>query len=147
MMTEKELDALVFENYHSRESRLIAVFTTTTAPKLSVTESQSGVCTLFSARPSHNHYEADLAQFLPEFVELKKGEFFVLGRLPECDHRIGLEDVKKYFKNHGDSEENAEYYYMRNAVTVSRIHCFVKNNQDGTFSLYDISTAGTCIIL
>ena len=141
---KKEVFLRTLEEIDSRRSvKLIAVFNYETMPTIAVNEIRRGR----DWDETSAGYATDLAAFKDAFENLDSDELFVFGRAPECDNRLGLESVKKCFTENGNSEENAEYYYTRNCVTISRLHCFVQRRGKGNYVLFDCSTAGTCIIL
>jgi len=126
-----------------RQIKMVAVFNADNIPTIGVSEIRRGR----DWDETSAGYITDLNQFKEAFENLSTDELFVFGRTEECNHRIGFEEIKDCFKKDGYSAENAEYFYMRNCVTVSRLHCFVKKMDNGKFALFDCSTAGTCIVL
>lgn len=136
-------DQLFMETRERKEVKLMATFSEGNFPTIAMSETRRGH-DWEDATPSK--IKIGLNKFRTELKKLGKDDFFVLGRLPECDYRPEFPETVEAFKKHGNSEENAEYYYLRNCRNVSRVHCIIKNNQDGTYNLYDCSLAGTVIV-
>lgn len=142
-MKREQFESIFAEVAKDRECKMIAVFNAENMPKIAITVLPRGY---FEApiMPYELHNHVELKNFRETIEGLKEDEIFVLGRRPECDYRPGFDEVKKY---EAEGKLNAEYFYMRNYVTISRLHCFVKKLKDGKFALYDCSLAGTCIVL
>ena len=132
-MKKEELKKLLWDS-RNQNYRLIAVFSATCMPKLRVVNTPGII------------HRLDLEIFLEKFQNLEKDECFVFGKLPVCDHRIGYKTTEYLLKD-TDSENDVENYYMQKVNVISDIQCFVENNFDGTFNLYDCSASGTCIML
>ena len=128
----------------TRDVHLVCMFTADNMPTFSVTYIPRGSSAIDGIKPSND--TVNLANLRKDLLNLAEDELFVLGRLPECDYRIGLPELEAYYKKNGD-KSNPELFYMRHATTISRIHCFIKKTEDGKFALFDCSTAGVCIML
>lgn len=138
-------DKLFMETRERKEIKLMTTFSEKNFPTIAMSETRRGR-DWEDTTPSK--IKINLCRFKTELEKLGKDEVFVFGRLPECDFRPELEEVTECFKKRGEknAEENAEFYYLRNCRNVSRVHCFIQNNQNGTYNLYDCSLAGTVIV-
>lgn len=138
-MKKEKLLKMLGEIDTEREVRLVGMFSLENLPTIAVVAKIRG--------RGWSEYVLDtkvnLSQFKKELEDLSFDEFFTLGRSPECDHRIGYEETKKFFKEHGHGE--ADYYYERHSL-AGRIHCFIQKRDNNLFALYDYSVRGTCII-
>lgn len=141
-MKKEELKDMLYGIDRKREIKMVAVFNLNNLPTIGVGEIRRGR----EWDETTAGYVTDLHQFKEAFKNLDDGELFVFGRIPECNHRLGLKEVKDAFTKDGCTEENAEYFYLRNCTTISRIHCFVKKMEKGNYGLFDCSTAGTVIV-
>jgi len=138
---EELFDQLFMETRERKEVKLMATFSEENFPTIAMVETRRGR-DWEESTPSRT--KINLCRFKTELKNLGKDEFFVLGRLPECDFRPELEEVVECFKNH--DKKDAEYYYLRNCRNVSRVHAIIKKNDDGSYNLYDCSLAGTVIV-
>ena len=138
-------DQIFEETRERREIKLMATFSDKCFPTIAMPETRRGHDW---EDTTTSRTKINLNRFKNDFEKLGKDEFFVFGRLPECDFRPELAEILECFRSHDgkNAEENAEFYYLRNQRNVSRVHCFVQNNQNGTYNLYDCSYAGTVIV-
>jgi len=138
-MKKEKLLNMLGEIDTEREVRLVAMFSLENLPTIAVAAKMRG--------RGWSEYVLDtkvnLAQFKEQLAKLAPDEFFTLGRSPECEHRIGYEELQKYFKENKHGE--ADYYYERHSL-AGRIHCFIQKRDNNLFALYDYSVRGTCII-
>lgn len=126
----------------ARQIKLVAMFNGNNIPQIAVTEARPGK----DWEDMTIGYVTDLNRFKDEFSNLGEDDLFVMGRLPECDYRLGYDTVTNCFKKNSFGEENAKHYYMHNCLAVGELHCFVKKH-DKSYLLYDCSIAGTSIVL